>query len=310
VREIAVTDTVLLILGSWTLMQSYFIPQRGEKRRILLAYCMNQGKDFSEALALGEPLPNLLRRSGLLPSSKERAYVKEGTASLYVRDDDKDPYQSSQFALHPSLGSVESLEIATTTLNAFKLVSLGAVRIMWTYNLSRHMLLSKHAKKHYLELFALPSALSGGPDKTLKDIGISGDLIEEIQLSYANLFNPKKTFFLHRYFGRIIGTRFWCWCLCCSSLRLRDRQLRKLKTVSNEHKSGGRGKLPDSTRIRYDPGLGRLMRSKADRWDQTEFENLWPRIIALDAHLSGSKPWSFWVIFRDRRDSVQFWTFL
>ncbi|KAF2787607.1 hypothetical protein K505DRAFT_123857 [Melanomma pulvis-pyrius CBS 109.77] len=307
VREIAVTDTVLLILGSWTLMQSYFIPQRGEKRRILLAYCMNHGKDFSEALALRETLPNLLRKSGLLPSSKESAYIKEGATTFYVKDDDKDPYQSSQFSLHPSLGSVESLEIATTTLNAFKLVSLGAVRILWTYNLSRHMLLSKHAKKHYLELFALPSALSGGPDKTLRDIGISGDLIEEIQQSYANLFNPKKTFFLHRYFGSMVGLRFWCWCLCCSSLRLRDRQLRKLKTESHAH---GSIQLTDSARPRYDPGLGRLMNAKADRWDQTEFENLWPRIIALDAHLSGSRPWSFWVIFRDRRDSVQFWTFL
>jgi len=307
VREIAVIDTVLLILGSWTLMQSYFIPQRGEKRRILLAYCINHGRDFSEVVALAQTLPDLLGKSGLLPSPIESAYSKEGATTFYVKDDDKDPYQNSQFSLHPSLGSIESLEIATTTLNAFKLVSLGAISILWTYNLSRHMLLSKHAKKHYLELFALPSALSEGPDKTLRDVGISGDLIEEIQLSYANLFNPKKAFFLHRYLGGLIGLKFWCWCLSCSSLRLRNRQFRQLKAESHAH---GGIKLPDSARPRFDPELERLMKAKANRWEQTEFENLWPRIIALDAHLSGSRPWSFWVIFRDRRDSVQFWTFL
>lgn len=284
-------------------MQSYFIPRRGEPRRILLAYCWNDNKEYSETLGLEETLPSLLRRSGLLPSSNERV-----NSELHRKaKSSESAISSSRFALHPSLGSVESLEIAATTLNAFQLATLGAIRILWTNNLSRHMLLSNHTKKFYLELFVIPSALQGGSNMVLNHAGIDFDLMDEVCQSYANLFNPKRPSRWHRYLGTPLGMRFWCWCLSCSSRRLMNNELKKLKSTSPVPKDI---KLTDSTRPRYDPALKDLMSKKAKGWDQTEFENLWPRIVALDAHLSGSKPWSFWIIFRDRRDSVQFWTFL
>lgn len=308
-RRHVVTDAVLLILGTWVLMQKYFIPQRGEPRRILLAYCWSDKKEYSEILSLEDTLPDFLRKSGLLPNPNEIVTLQKNRKICIngKGKGSKSAISGSSYALHPSLSSVESLEIAATTLNAFKLANLGAVRILWTNNLSRHLLLSYHAKKFYLELFAIPSALQGGPDIVLNHIGIASDLIDEICQSYANLFNPKRPNRWHTYLGTPLGISFWCWCLSCSSKRLKNEQLRKLKSTSPVP---GDIKFTDSTRPKYDPALSDLISKTAKDWDQREFENLWPRIVALDTHLSGSKPWSFWVIFRDRRDSVQFWTFL
>lgn len=282
-------------------MQSYFVSLRGDSRRILLAYCSNNKRDFSDSLSLGETPSELIRKSGLLPSSLETVGAKEGKG-----DGTK---TTPQFALHPSLGIVESLEIATTALNAFKLSNLGAVRILWTNNISRHMLLSIHAQKWYLELFALPSAL-GGRGGFLQSAGISKELMCEIESSYANLFNPRKPSSLHRSFGLICGLKYWCWCLSCSSTRLMNQQIKMLKRRAPSASGPREARLVDSARPKYDPALKELMKGKASWWNQSEFKELWPRIVALDAHLSVSKPWSFWVIFRDRRDSVQFWTFL
>ena len=52
------------------------------------------------------------------------------------------------------------------------------------------------------------------------------------------------------------------------------------------------------------------MKKDATQWSQTEYAQLWPRIMALDAHLWQTKPWSFSVLFRDRRNTIQYWTFL
>jgi len=44
-------------------------------------------------------------------------------------------------------------------------------------------------------------------------------------------------------------------------------------------------------------------------WIPDYFQVLWPRIIELEKHLQAARPWRFWVLFRDRRDTLQFWTF-
>ncbi|KAF2471937.1 uncharacterized protein BDR25DRAFT_353708 [Lindgomyces ingoldianus] len=275
---------------------------------IQLVHYLDTGRGFSEPLALGGPLPDFLTQNGLLPGPHKTGYLGEGvkTANAW-KDEDKSGYLSSQFSLYHSLDSLESLKLAVVILNAFDLANLGAVPILWTNNLSQHLLLSYHAKKHYLEFFKILSALSGSPEKFLRDVRISSDLMEEIRLSYANLFNSTKPSPLHRYLGLTIGLRFWCRCLSCSSRKVTDRQLRILKIGSA---TLGDIKHPDSTRPGYDPALKIRIYAKSNRWDQTEFENLWPHTIASNAHLSGSKPWSFCVIFRHRRDSVHFWTFL
>jgi hypothetical protein len=274
-------------------MHSYFVPQRGDARHVLAAYSCVTRKD-----PLNTTLTELVLKSNLLPNPAEVAAAISGKECISP---------CSQFSLHPAVGSVESLDIPTLSLNASKLANLGAVRILWTHNLSRHMILSNHAKMYYLELFALPSALQGGPDAVLHSAGISSDLMDEICQSYANLFNPIKTPVWHRRLLKYVAGDFWCWCLYCSSQRLRRSQLKYLKSM---HRAPKMSRHLNTTRIVFDISLQELMDHRATGWDQTEFRNLWPRIQALDAHLAASKPWNFWVIFRDRRDSVQFWTFL
>lgn len=292
-------------------MQSYFVPQRGALRRVLVAYCLNTSKQFDEHEALKNPLPELLQQSGLLPGPHEGGYSKDKGSDPDRSTAKKDDYVS-RFGLHPSLGAVESLEISPQALNAFKLANLGAVHILWTNNVSRHMLLSQHAKVYYLELFAIPSAFaSPGPRKGLIQAGVSSDLMEEIQMSYANLFHPVQSSWSHRYLGRLVFLRYWCWCLACSSRRLAARQIKTLKPQPRRRRPvDSKIRVPEMSKPPYDPLLSDWMVRDAGTWDQIEFESLWLRIVALDAHLAGSKPWSFWVIFRDRRDSVQFWTFL
>jgi hypothetical protein len=173
--------------------------------------------------------------------------------------------------LHPSLGSVESLDISASTLNVFKLVSLGAVRILWTNNLSRHLLLSNNAKTTYLQLFALPSALHDGPSSILQHTGIDPDLMEEVSLSYTNLFNPQKPTSWHHSGGRLLGIRLWCWCLSCSSRRLVYQELKALKSST---RVSGKINSKDPTVPLFDPVLVGLMTARAKGWDQTEFEHL------------------------------------
>ncbi|CAN9182698.1 unnamed protein product [Alternaria alternata] len=307
-RRRVITDTVLLILGSWSLMSDYFTSQRGEPRGVLRAYCWNTDKDYSETLPLEESLLNLVRKSGLLPNTSETITSTQSKTSLSSRSSETNEGKSlrkrEQVTLHPSLGSVESLSITAASLNAFKLAHLGAIRILWTNNLSRHLLLSNHAGKFYLELFAMPSALGSGPDQVLKNTGIPSELMDEVCQSYANLFNPKSPSLWHIYLEVLLGAQLWCWCLSCASRRLRNSELRKLKSTPFVPKGSS------ASRPKFDSEVKILMDDKALGWDQGEFENLWPRIIALEVHLAQCKPWSFWVIFRDRRDSVQFWTFL
>lgn len=289
-------------------MYEYFTPQRGESRRILRAYCWSADKEYSELLPLEIPLVDLVRKSGLLPHTSETMACARSRMSPLSGNNETFEVSSlsnrEQIPLHPSLGSVESLSITAGSLNAFKLAQLGAIHVQWTSNLSRHMLLSNHAGKFYLELFAMPSALGPGPDQVLKHIGIPCELMDEIRQSYANLFNPKSPSRWHHYLGNPLGARMWCWCLSCASRRLRNSELRKLKSTLPMPEGSS------ASKPRLDPDMRVSMNDRALGWDQREFENLWPRIIALEGHLAQSKPWSFWVIFRDRRDSIQFWTFL
>jgi hypothetical protein len=305
-RATIITDTVLLILGSWTMMKIYFISEHGEQRRILLAYSWNAGREYSEDLALGERLPDLMRKSGLLPSPVETVTFGQSKKSFGHNNNTSTATTkaSSSVSLHPSL---ESLEITAASLNVFKLAHLGAVRILWTGNLSRHMLLSDYAGQIYLELFAIPSALQSGPAVVLSQAGVSKDLMDEVCQSYSNLFNPTRPSYWHKNLGTLAGAHLWCWCLSCSSWRLRNREWKKLQSTSVIPL---RSKLVDASQPKYDPELKELASEPARGWDHREFENLWPRIVALEVHLLECKPWNFWVIFRDRRDSVQFWTFL
>lgn len=187
--------------------------------------------------------------------------------------------------------------------------------------MSRHLLLSKRGHKRYLELFALPCVLSGRTYDFLQHVGVIANYMIEVQTKYANLMNPVAPSCLHRLLDRVFGLRFWSWCLSSSSGRLARQQFKKLAVpelgsrkrrrggdVEAQHGAGSssnsRGQLP------FDPELERLAYEKATMWDLNELEHLWPRILALNKCLREAKPWDFWVLLRDNRDTVQYWTFL
>lgn len=295
VRKMAVTDAVVLILGTWALMKSYFVPSQGRQSHIL-SVTANHNVGCGP---LDRSPASLINGSGLLPNPKESTKMEQN-------DQDVASAVSAAFSLHSSAGLVESLSITSRDLNLVKLVRLARVRVLWTDNVSRHLLLSKRGKRHYLELFALPCALESGTR-----ISLSPALADEIQSSYANLFNPCSTTSFTRVFhvmlGTFVGLRLWCWCITCSSRRLRTKELRRLQDKRSPRGQQERAILE---KIPHDPFLAELANREATWWDQTEFENLWPRILALDKCLQEAKPWSFWVLLRDNRDTVQYWTFL
>ncbi|KAG7294035.1 hypothetical protein NEMBOFW57_004097 [Staphylotrichum longicolle] len=183
------------------------------------------------------------------------------------------------------MGPLESLSVSPRRLNAVKLSTLGRVQFIWTANIARHLLLSRNGERHCLELFALPCALQsgGGNVNPLVKAGLlSTELVDEIEGSYATL--------------QILAP-----------LKTSDDRLLHKNNRARHH-----GSAASTCRVKFDPRLEVLMQRDASQWqwDRTEFTQLWPRILALDAHLERTRPWSFWVIFRDRRDTVQYWTFL
>jgi hypothetical protein len=219
-------------------------------------------------------------------------------------------YPTSPLLLHASVDTLESASIKSTALNAYTLSSLAGVRIHWTFNLSRHFLLSSHAGHTVLEVFALPCILQGGA-KSLQATGVPVDLIHEIKESYSILFNPSGAPSIHSQIGRVFWLRRWCWCQSCSLRRLRDREIQTLKRRTSPPISRAAKRTSYKAKSEFDPNLVELIADPdPDNWNHDLFPYLWPRIVALEEHLHAAKPWSFWVLFRDRRDTLQFWTFL
>ncbi|KAJ8107235.1 hypothetical protein OPT61_g9004 [Boeremia exigua] len=202
----------------------------------------------------------------------------------------------------------ESLSIKTFRLNASKLHLLAAVDILWTPNISRHMLLNKLRGRFVLELFALPCAFAA---VTTHEVGISAELTLEIEESYAMLFNAEAGVSKHAEVGAVIGLRHWCWCASCSAYRYREKCIDLCKVAAGADPRSKRRAGTDGVRSHLDPLLAKLMAQPAIKeWTPDDFPHLWTRIRRLDQHLQTARPWSIWVLFRDRRDTVQFWTFL
>lgn len=304
-RKSRVNETVLLILGTWLLSQSYFVPGHQDQRRIVSAYCRSTDQDYSEANAFDQPIDRLISKSGLLPNPGEgRCVPDDDDLSSRVIDDAE---MLEMFPLHSYANLLESLSIDSKRLNASNLSKYSHVEIAWTQNIARHMLLSKRSGFYYLEIFALPCALQAGADKVLSSMGISTDLVDEVECSYATLFNPSSESKLHRILAWIIGLHHWCWCLHCTARRFRKRTLERLNKTKRRRRASS---TVTGCRMTCDDQIRVLMERNASQWNQTEFGNLWPRILVLDSHLQRARPWNFWVLFRDRRDTVQYWTFL
>jgi hypothetical protein len=169
------------------------------------------------------------------------------------------------------------------------------------------MMLTKSSGRYTLELFSLPCAFGA---TTSNAVGLTPELAQEIRESYAMLFNAWSGVALHVRFGRLFGIRKICWCWACSAYRHRR------KCIADCKRSVGAGQRrrrvgQEMAQSEFDPTLVDLTENTAQcDWTADDYPHLWSRITRLEQHLQTSRPWSLWILFRDRRDTVQFWTFL
>ncbi|EUC48837.1 hypothetical protein COCMIDRAFT_33703 [Bipolaris oryzae ATCC 44560] len=214
-------------------------------------------------------------------------------------------YSMSSYAILDDLGVQESLSISAKRLNAFTLNVFSGVDVQWTPNVSRHLLLTNVGGRHVLELFSLPCAFCS---ITSLAVGIPRELQQEISESYAMLFNAWCIKPLHVNLGEVFGIRKMCWCRSCCAYRYRKRCIHACRSHGP---ATSRHNAANPTQSDFDPTLENLMmKDSTDSWTPVSFPYLWPRIARLEKHLQSSRPWSLWVLFRDRRDTLQFWTFL
>ena len=123
------------------------------------------------------------------------------------------------------------------------------------------------------------------------------------------LFNAWSTVPKHMH-ARIPGLRSCCWCWPCSGERFWHRCIaaHRADCEQNRAKTSRESRQLGST---FDPELRTLAQKDAgDDWNPDNFKHLWPRIARLEEHLKTSKPWGLRILFQDRRDTVQYWTFL
>ncbi|CAN9258820.1 unnamed protein product [Alternaria alternata] len=333
-----VEDTVLYVIGTWTLLLSSFVhlPLAGGLRKVTAAYNLRTHGSACGSQPYGKDLVGLVLGSGLLPvhihylppdhtirkdgsfqtaamlspfprplsASFSTSRVDAGTSASTCVDNDLQRRVSLGFL--NDLDSLESLTIDATRLNAYTLNVFGAVNIAWTHNVSRHLSLSKRDGRHILEIFSLPCALDA---TSLKLGGITTELAQEIKETYALLFNASHEIPRHVKLARILGVGSFCWCRFCSMRRHRNRAIMSCKRFS-KHRTLGAKRAQRTHNSEYDPLLVKLMNSESSDWTPDMFPHLWARIVILEEHLEEAKPWSVWVLFRDRRDTLQFWTFL
>jgi hypothetical protein len=326
-RKDSVEDHVMCILGRWTMMLEHF-QLRSDTRKVIAEYSRHTSNSTATA-AYTESLSGLIEGSEmLLPNRSHIQLHYEGiqdeavqTALSLVRllsdlngaklgaSRGGGSLHSSGF-LTPSAprlqdstfdNYLESQSVKSIDLNAFTLSADAAVSIIWTFDLSRHMVLSKRDGRHLVEIFAMPCMFSA--DHCTSDVmGISSELAQEIKWSYAMLFNAWYKLPHFARFGQIFGLRKVCWCWSCSAFRFQRDEI-----VDYENWWKNEGNLPSTA----DPELSKLIKTKPlPDWNQSSFPNLWPRIQLLQQHQRTTRPWSIWMLFRDRRDTLQYWTFL
>jgi hypothetical protein len=283
-----VTNTVFLILGLWSMMEMNFDSQTHLLRPIIWAFNARVNNQLPAVDPLTRSFPELVEASGLIPDSSNTQNMPQSITST------ADP--NSYFPIYP-------LSIPARNLNLSKLATLAGINVHWTDNIARHLLLSPHAGTFYVELYAFPCTLDNACRTTdfLERTGISVDYMNEISTSYAILFNPVSVGSIHKIFNCFGARRFFCWCLSCTSYRLKHRQYRILRSEESVLRS-----------IFFDPALDNVTTTSSSlrNWNKTSYPNLWSRIVTLESALQNAKPWSFWVLFRDRREKLPFWTFL
>jgi hypothetical protein len=345
-RREDVEDTVLYIIGTWTLLLSSFVhlPVAGGARKIALAYILRAQETLSPANVhpYEEDVSGLVSGSGLLPaagqwglpegSDGDTIRMKAAVQLMTLTKVSSSPgtgstpsLGNSMHSLHKldsvvrsdtgtslrfldALDSLESLHVPATRLNAYTLSVFGAVDIAWTHNISRHMLLCKREGRHVLEVFALPCALSA-TTLTSKAVGISPEYAQEVTESYSILFNAWLDTPRHAKWGKPFGVGRFCWCWSCSARRYQTQVVSKYRKLSEKRAPGTKRSRAEYA-SEFDPLLVDLVRNEPSDWTPELFPSLWSRIMVLEEHLETAKPWNIFILFRDRRDTLQFWTFL
>jgi hypothetical protein len=345
-RRDDVEDTILYIIGTWTLLVSSFIhlPVAGGARKVALAYSIRaqENPGASQCHPYDETVSGLITGSGLLPTTGQwsapdssfdtTAGVKAAVQYMTIlrgpqslSPGSTSSPSGSTLSLHKldsagrgdtrmslryleDLDSLESLQIENTRLNAYTMSVFGAVDVAWTYNISRHMLLCRRGNRHVLEVFALPSALSA-TTLTSSVVGITPEYAQEVMESYSVLFNAWSETPRHAKYGKHFDPFGFCWCWSCSARRYRTRVISNYRKLSKKQAPGAK-RSRSQYASEFDPLLIELMENEPSDWTPEFFPSLWSRIMVLEEHLQAAKPWNIWVLFRDRRDTLQFWTFL
>ncbi|ORY09143.1 hypothetical protein BCR34DRAFT_603050 [Clohesyomyces aquaticus] len=205
--------------------------------------------------------------------------------------------------IYAPLDLLESATIPAKDLNLYTLRKFAGVKIHWTNNVNRHMLLSKRLGRWVLECFAMPMLLG-----QKLPAGMEQKYMHEVQHTYPTLFRPLDPGKHVKGLNKLMQRKFWCWCKACSVRRVTLEAIEQLKKET-AHTTQDENCCEKKVSL-FDPTLESEVGSKSKDWNPEVYECLWSRIVTLYEFQNNAKPWSFWVLFRDRRDTVQFWTFL
>lgn len=334
-RRTEVEDHVMGILGRWTMLLSHFQPRSG-LRPLLTAYQKHSGQS-NHVSAYTQNLASLVQGSRVLGSGENpplshlahiQSEIVKTAISLVNLVSGFNSSTNNAAANHGSIqGSsamsnsfgtynptydmdLESLNIDSRKLNAFILYTDAAVDISWTKNLSKHMILTpSNGRRHMLKVFAMPCIFESTHGMA-QTIGLPSKLANEIKCSYAMLFNAWSKDPRHVRRLRFFGIRKICWCWSCSAFRYRISMLRAYEKWCND-KQRKSETFNGETLSLIDGSIAKLaIKEPLDEWNKSMFPHLWSRIAQVHQHQLTTKPWSIWMLFRDRRDTLQYWTFL
>jgi len=341
-----ITDQVFCMLGAWLAMESYF-QEGSQRTRPIERTTGDDATQLKPAVEcnLDEllyrcPAVPCIGKSDVHKLWQTSSSVKDTAGGTKTSDSNDAGAQNRQTSgalsellprgeFDPSLDLEESSYITVSDLNLYTLKTLAAVDVHWTTNMARHLLLSKSHGRTTVEVFSLPSTLS-----TAFPRAMSGSLVQEVASSYVRLFNidldvgsyiiisntmqPHNATILspHRSIAeRMILRSLWCWCRKCAYCRASRQALTSLKRemccpLDGRHsvESGSEGGQGSPGFDLFDPAIWFYMGPSPKRdWKPETFPSLWPRIVALREYQDRAKPWNLRSLFRDRRDTANWW---
>lgn len=220
--------------------------------------------------------------------------------------------------------------------NICTLKMYAQVDVHWTKNMARHLLITRWAGRTTVEIFSLPSALSAKFPR-----GVDSTFVGEVKASYASLFHPDPKPFTstsnkdpqvdwvrqtpgHDHvplispphcdaLSRLCRRHFWCTCWNCQYRRAAMDALESLKKAMGcHHDERPEGNEMTDPRTGphqdlFDPAILHYISRDAEDWTPVRFPVLWERIMALQELEAKARPRSLLALFRDRRDTVQWW---